>query len=730
MSIRLKVFLIISVIVLLITASGVVISIMSAQNQIIGTLERDMRLVTTLANEYISGEIDLLKANAASVAQRLKTTRVEDFQQILIEQVAAYEQFNTITIINASGRVDASYGPSPAPAEMILHRYGDQEFMWSRTISTSRVDEYGNLVFHIFVPMDDSYYMRSIIGEQDSNWKIVACSIPGDYFSRRMGRFLLWETGNIIIEDDTGTLIASVIHDWVAKRMNFIEVAKENSQYNDAAKISQRMIGGETDTVYFALEGTDTAISFMPINASENGWSIGVIAPTSESPFYKARDFIVIAGSIFLSLGIIAATVAAGIIAKPFYRIEEQNVRLKELGDEIKALSIAKSTFLANISQDMRTPLNMVIGLSELALKQKPSAETGENLKKIGESGRTLLGVVDDLLEISNLDTGKFRLVNAEYNVATFIHNTASINKNRIGEKPIAFNLVLDDNLPVRLIGDELRIKQVFDNVLENAFIYTEKGSVEWRLSAERDGDSLYLVSSVTDTGIGIKPEDLEKLFTDYRELDARKMRNLAGTGLGLALTRRMVELMGGTISAESAYGKGSVFTVRIRQKPVNEKNIDAHTLESLKKFSYSDKAPGAEAETQQLQLAGKRVLVVDDLEMNLEIAMSMLEPFGMEIDGVSSGSEALELVKKGEPKYDVIFMDHMMPEMDGVQTTAKIRDSVGTEYAKAVPIIAITATGYSGSNDLFLNSGFQDVISKPLGEDRLEEVVRRWLAG
>ena len=731
MSIRLKVFMIISVIVLLITASGVIISILSAQSQIIGSLERDMRLVTTLANEYISGEIDLLKANAASVAQRLKTTRVEELQQILIEQVAAYEQFNTITVINASGRVEASYGPAPAPVEIILHRYGDQDFMWSRTISTSRIDSSGNLVFHVFVPMDDSYYMQSIIGESDPNWKIVACSIPGDYFSKRMSRFLLWETGNIIMEDGEGTLIASVTHDWVVERVNFMEIAKdEPHHYTDAAKITERMIAGETDTVYISLEGTDAAISFAPITASEHGWSIGVIAPTSESPFYKARDFIIVTGCIFLSMGILAATVAAGFIARPFYRIEEQNVRLTELGEAVKAASKAKSTFLANISHDMRTPLNMVIGLSELAIKQKPSAEIGGNLKKIQESGKTLLGVVDDLLEISNLDTGKFRLVNAEYNVATFINSTANANKLLIGGKPVTFNLVLGDNLPARLIGDELRVREVFNNLLENAFAFTENGTVEWNLSAEKDGDSVYLVSSISDTGIGIKPEDLEKLFTDYRELDARKLRNLEGTGLGLALTRRIVELMEGTISAESAFGKGSVFKVRIKQKSVNEKIINPQTLESLKKFILNEAAQSENTETERLQLTGKRVLVVDDIELNLDVAESLLEPYGMKIDGVSSGAEALELVRKGEPKYDMIFMDHMMPEMDGMETVAKIRSSIETDYAKTVPIIAVTATGYSASDEVFLGNGFQDRIAKPLGEARVDEVVRRWLAG
>lgn len=318
MSIRLKVFLIITVIVVLITGSSVAVSIVSAQNQILETLERDMLLVTNLANEYISGEIDLLKANASSVAHRIKASESNEMMQVLIEQVAAYENFTTITIFNEAGKIEASYGPEPAPEEIVMGRYGSRAFEGLPAITTSHLDHLGNLVFHVFVPVDD-YYYQSIIGEKAPNPKIVACTVPGHFFSERMSQFLIWDAGNIIIEDEEGTLIANVYHELVAEQVNFLELAQRDHRYQDAARVTRRMISGELGADRVMIENTDAVFAFMPITASEDGWSIGVIAPIAESPFYKVRLLIVIAGAISLCLGLAAAVLASGIIAQPSF---------------------------------------------------------------------------------------------------------------------------------------------------------------------------------------------------------------------------------------------------------------------------------------------------------------------------------------------------------------------------------------------------------------------------
>ncbi|MDR0291148.1 MAG: response regulator [Treponema sp.] len=726
MSIRLKVFLIIMAIVVAISASSVIISVSSAQTQILKTLEVDMRLVASLANEYVSGEIELLKANAAAVAQRLKTIPPRELESVLIEQLAAYGHFQAITIFNAAGKVEASYGSRAAPEEIAATHYGKEAFEGRRTISTTYFNS-GHPVFYVFVPMDDHYLQ---FGEKASQSRIVVCTVPGVYFSEQLNRFLIWDTGNIAMGDRTGTIIANVHYEWVRERVNFMALAEE-SYYEGASRAIQRMIAGELGTDRFVLDGVDSVIAYMPVTASGEGWYLAVIAPVEESPFYKVRVIIAIAGIIFLGLGLIVAAFSSGSIAKPFYQLRKQNAQLIELNGAAQAASKTKSRFLANMSHEMRTPLNAIIGFSELTLKEEGLASGIEtSFKKIYESGIVLLGIVDNLLDISNMESEKFAILPAEYDFARFVNDTANLNRIRIGAKPISFKIVLDKNLPARLIGDELRVKQIFNNLLGNAFSFTSEGYVEWRISAESDGDSVWLKSSVSDTGTGIKPEDINKIFVDYKNMDTTEKQTLEGTGLGLglALSQKIAGLMDGLISVESTPGKGSVFTVRIRQASAGSDVIGNETAEALKKFKYTEQKRIDNAEMEHLQLPGKRVLVVDDIEINFEVAKGMLDPYRMQVDYAESGAKAIELVRKGEPRYDAIFMDHMMPGIDGIETVRIIREVIGGEYAEKIPIIVVTANVVTGQSEAFMACGFQDFLAKPMDAGSVDRVIRNWI--
>jgi CheY-like chemotaxis protein/anti-sigma regulatory factor (Ser/Thr protein kinase) len=351
-----------------------------------------------------------------------------------------------------------------------------------------------------------------------------------------------------------------------------------------------------------------------------------------------------------------------------------------------------------------------------------------KNLEKIYSSGMTLLGIVNDLLDISKIESGKFEIIPSEYDLPSLINDTINLNIVRIGSKPITFNLLVDETLSSRLVGDELRIKQIFNNLLSNAFKYTREGTVDWRITTEREGDTIWLTASVRDTGIGIKPEDMAKLFTDYNRLDTKKNRNLEGTGLGLALTKKMAAYMRGDITVQSEYGKGSIFTVLIKQGYVNDQTIGAVAAENLRNFQYADQKRSRRAELPRIQLPYARVLVVDDVEINLEVAQGMMEPYGMKIDCALGGGQAIELVRKAEVQYDAIFLDHMMPGIDGVETARIIREEIGTDYAKNVPIIALTANAIAGNEEIFLGSGFQDFLSKPIDILRLDEAIRKWV--
>jgi CheY-like chemotaxis protein len=249
-----------------------------------------------------------------------------------------------------------------------------------------------------------------------------------------------------------------------------------------------------------------------------------------------------------------------------------------------------------------------------------------------------------------------------------------------------------------------------------------------WSIATERDGDDVWLVSTITDSGIGIRPEDIDKLFMDYNQVNVKDNRAIEGTGLGLAITKNLVQLMDGTVGVESTYGTGSTFHVRLRQGFVGDTSIGSEVAKNLKKFKYFDEKHIRSQEFIRIRLPYARVLIVDDVPVNLDVARGMMQPYQMQIDCVTSGEEAIDLVRSAEVRYSAIFMDHMMPGMDGIEATRIIREEIGTDYAKSVPIIALTANAIAGNEEIFLSKGFQAFLSKPIDIQRMDQVIRKWV--
>ncbi|GHV20143.1 hypothetical protein AGMMS49959_06840 [Planctomycetales bacterium] len=401
----------------------------------------------------------------------------------------------------------------------------------------------------------------------------------------------------------------------------------------------------------------------------------------------------------------------------------EMLVVLQEANREAQASARAKQDFLAHMSHEMRTPLNAVQGLTYLALRlPEVNDKAREYLQIIRHSSATLLDLVNDLLDTSQISAGKFSLHNNAYSVAELLSETAATNAARIGNKPLELRLTLTPPLPAQLLGDATRVKQVFNNLLSNAVKYTKVGAVEWQVAVERDGEDQWLIARVRDTGVGIKPEDMEKLFTEYTQVDANSNRGVEGTGLGLSLCKKLVESMGGEIAVESVYGKGSVFTVRLRQGAVDDEILPPATLAALENFSYRL----VEDHDEKVEPVNATVLVVDDAAVNLTVAEGMLEYYGITVVCASSGYEALARLQKGE-QFRAIFMDHMMPEMDGVETAERIR-ALGTDYALHVPIIALTANAMAESRQLFADHGFQAFLAKPIALKALDGIIDEWV--
>jgi len=400
----------------------------------------------------------------------------------------------------------------------------------------------------------------------------------------------------------------------------------------------------------------------------------------------------------------------------------------KAMEDEIRAALESKTSFLAHMSHELRTPLNVVIGLTDLILEDgRLDLFVKNNLMKINNAGSTLLNIVNDILDFSKIESGKLEITPVEYYTASVLNDVTTVVITRLGEKPVKFRLNISDDFPEKLFGDDLRVKQILINLLTNAVKYTRVGSIELNIQCERDEENIWMNITVSDTGIGIREDDLKKLFHEYVQVDKKVNRNIEGTGLGLPITKRLVELMSGEIKAYSEYGKGTTFHVRFKQGFISNAQLGAEIVEKLRSFQYAEDKRLSSKRILRLDLSYARVLVVDDVLTNLDVAAGLLRKYRMQVDCLDNGPAAIKRISDGTPVYNAIFMDHMMPDMDGVETVDRIR-ALGTDYAKNIPIIALTANAIHGTEQMFYKHGFQAFISKPIDMAEMDLVIKKWV--
>ncbi len=463
------------------------------------------------------------------------------------------------------------------------------------------------------------------------------------------------------------------------------------------------------DMLLFEAEipGTDFLVSgFVPKSVASEG-------------FGNVRRLIMWVFSLLMLLVLVGAFYLTRVAMKA-----KESDELRKAKAVAEEASRAKGDFLANMSHEIRTPINAVLGMNEMILRESSEKNVLEYAQNVQTAGNTLLGIVNDILDFSKIEAGKIEIIPVEYDLSSVINDLVNMIQTRVDAKGLTLKLEISSEIPKRLYGDEVRIKQVITNILTNAVKYTETGSVTFCVDyvlAEENSDQILLYVAVKDTGIGIKEEDMGKLFSKFDRIEEKRNRNVEGTGLGMSITKRLLEMMGTKLEVESVYGEGSSFSFWLRQRAMGWEPLgdyeQAYRASVSQRKKYKEKFTAPEAQ----------VLVVDDTVMNLTVFKSLLKKTQIQIDTAERGDEAITLA--AEKKYDLIFLDHMMPGKDGIETLHEIRENTDGPNAKT-PYVCLTANAISGAREKYLAEGFNDYLTKPIDSEKLEEMLIKYLPG
>lgn len=544
---------------------------------------------------------------------------------------------------------------------------------------------------------------------------VISLDVQLTGIQSKMQELNLYGKGYGFLVDDTGLVIAHRDEDKIGTNIRDIE---------DGVDFFSKITGESSGNFSYVCDGEQSTVY---VNRIINRWYVVMVISDKEL-FVDFRKQ--------LAVNILICTIIFTMLTSIYYVSHKNDKnytkRMEELKlDEQKALyerkmfeiekdaanasNNAKSDFLANMSHEIRTPMNSILGMDEMILRNKPSDPIRKYALDIQSAGRTLLSIINDILDFSKIESGKMELVPVEYSFASVMNDVVNMTRNKALNKGLFYDLMVSEDIPSVLLGDEIRVRQIMLNLINNAIKYTHEGSVSVKVMYENDTNMLQVI--VADTGIGIKNEDIGKLFESFKRLEEVKNRNIEGTGLGLNITMRLVQMMNGNISVQSRYGEGSIFTARIEQGVVDETPLGdfAQNIirehDNVEEYKTTFIAPDA------------KILVVDDNDMNLEVVVDLLEDTKIKISTAVSGTECIEMLRK--ESFDMIFLDQMMPGLSGMQTLEIIK---ADNLADNTPIVALTADAIVGARERYINYGFNDYLSKPVMYAALETILLKYL--
>ena len=443
-------------------------------------------------------------------------------------------------------------------------------------------------------------------------------------------------------------------------------------------------------------------------------------------------------GSVAILIRILCVYLVQFLLIMLIKRQQRTQIMVEQKAREAEAAAQAKEDFLANMSHEIRTPMNAITGMVELALRNDtlPDQEK-EYLYNIRAAGDDLVSIIEDILDVTKIRSGTLEIIEEEYAITSLVHDVVNVVQVMLEDKQVVLLVDVNPNIPSRLRGDDVRIKQVMMNLLRNATKYTEKGTIRLAVDftpVNGEDKEIDLQVSVTDTGIGIAKEQLKDLFTKFKQADSSRNRAKGGSGLGLVISKKLIDLMRGTILAKSEVGKGSEFMFTVKQRVIDARpciETAPQLLVFQPSFKQEDRAVTRvhrrkqEERNTTFTAPGAKILLVDDNKVNLKVAEGLLRPYKMKIEMADSGRQAIDMVQN--QAYDLIFMDHMMPQMDGVEATEIIR-ALDDEHCRTMPIVALSANAVRGARELFLEAGMNDFVPKPIEMRVMDRVLRKWL--
>lgn len=637
---------------------------------------------------------------------------------------------------------------------MILVNNLDREYLhtyFNEILKNSNID---NSIYDLFFQYPDSYMVCATDFVPDGSmdyterkWYTVPTSthklaVQTAYNDTDTGRQIITISREIVINGElVGVLAIDIFVDQMIETINAMNVPKDsygflldsdnglvvhpNKEYgyvDDAPVALQDLKGNPYEKLIKKIGKESNLKELLWINDYDGrnraffvssveccGWYVGIAI--GESVWAKdVRSLLIQYALIMTLLCFVISTLSISVVVKAL---------LKPVS-RAESASQAKSDFLANMSHEIRTPINAMLGMDELILRETANENITKYAMNIQNAGKMLISLINDILDFSKIESGKMQIAPIEYELSSMLSDLVNMISHKVEEKKLSLKLDIAQDIPHRLWGDERRITQIIGNLLTNAVKYTHQGTVTLHINWEKiDCENIELIIKVEDTGIGIKAEDINLLFISFTRLDTEKNRSIEGTGLGLNITKSLLDIMRGQLSVKSAYGKGSIFTAKIPQRIVSHEVIGdfqekyEKSIEQRKYYKESFIAPEG------------KILIVDDNVMNLAVVAGLLKNTELKIDTVTSGKECLDKITKNV--YHIIFMDHMMPDMDGVETFERMK-LLNDNLCKSVPVIALTANAISNAKKMYLDYGFTDYISKPIEGSKLERILIQYL--